>query len=57
MVAFPLTASIQPSGSNCSKILKIAGLKDWEIGKTKVIYFLAFTFPTAWDWANFVTFR
>ena len=35
-LAYPMTADVEPTASQCSKLLKKAGLQDWEVGKTKV---------------------
>ena len=35
-IHFPMTSQVAYTGSNCSKILRRAGLKEAEVGKTKV---------------------
>lgn len=36
MIAFPVTSRVEATAGNCSKLLKKTGLKEWEMGKTKV---------------------
>ncbi len=36
MLAFTATAKVPGTPANCAKILKKVGLKDYEMGKTKV---------------------
>ena len=36
MISFPSMAKVAGTPANCTKILKKVGVKDYEIGKTKV---------------------
>ncbi len=36
MISFPASARVSGTPANCVKILKKVGLKDYEMGKTKV---------------------